>query len=222
MTPIQARHLEDRFLALWTRSGGARARAAFADLARYYAEPTRHYHTLDHVRRCLRDFDWAHSAIPAADVDAVELALWCHDVIYVPGATDNEQRSAEWIRHWSASGIAAAERIAGLILETTHADIPASVAGRFTADIDLAALGSSRARFRQNGICLRAERTDLDDAAYDAAERTFLRALLDSPRIYHTDLFHARYEDPARDNLAWRLAQPGPPQAAAPFTGIPR
>lgn len=220
MTPIQAQHLQARFLALWTRLGGMHGQDAYADLARHYGEPTRCYHTLDHIRRCLRDLDWARSKVP--DTDAVELALWCHDVIYVPGATDNEQRSVDWLRQWSGSEIAATERIATLILETTHADAPASQAGRFTADIDLAALGSSRARFRQNGVNLRAERTDLDDAAYDAAERAFLRALLDCSRIYHTDPFHARYEKQARDNLAWRLAQPGPPQAAAPLKGIPR
>lgn len=214
MTATSGLPMQDRFVALWTRAGGTRVAEAYADLAHRYGEPTRHYHTLDHVRRCLHDLDWARSAVP--DTDEVELALWCHDVIYVPGATDNEQRSAAWIGHWADGTIAAAGRVAALILETTHADVPASLAGRFTADIDLAALGCSLARFRENGANLRAERTDLDDAAYDAAERAFLGALLASPRIYHTDLFQARYEAQARANLAWRLAQPGPP------TGTPR
>ncbi|MGX6568083.1 HD domain-containing protein [Cupriavidus necator] len=214
MTSTPGLPLQDRFVALWTRAGGTHAADAYADLARCYGEPTRHYHTLDHVRRCLQDLDWARSAIP--DTDEVELALWCHDVIYVPGATDNEQRSAAWLRHWSGGSIAAAARVAALILETTHAEVPASLAGRFTADIDLAALGCSRARFQENGANLRAERTDLDDAAYDAAERAFLSALLASPRIYTTDLFQARYEAQARANLTWRLAQ-----AAWP-TGTPR
>ncbi|MBF6987635.1 hypothetical protein [Cupriavidus sp. IK-TO18] len=217
MTPLQARQLEDRFHAVWMRAGGAHARDAYADLAGRYGEPGRHYHTLDHIRRCLRDLDWARSTIDTADADAVELALWCHDVIYVPGATDNEARSAGWIRQWG-TGMATAGRIAALVLETVHDGIPASTAGRFTADIDLAALGCGRRRFRHNGACLRAERTDLDDQAYDAAERAFLRALLDSPRIFHTELFHARYEARARGNLAWRLAQPGPPGV----TGIRR
>jgi predicted metal-dependent HD superfamily phosphohydrolase len=217
MTATPTIPLQERFVALWTMAGGTRAADAFADLARCYSEPTRHYHTLDHVRRCLQDLDWARSAIP--DAAEVELALWCHDVIYVAGAADNEARSVAWLRHWSAGTIAAAGRVAGLILETTHADVPASLAGRFTADIDLAALGCSRARFQDNGARLRAERTDLDDAAYDAAERAFLRRLLASPRIYVTDLFQARYEAQARANLAWRLAQPVAPEGT---TGIRR
>ncbi|EHP43417.1 hypothetical protein OR16_08797 [Cupriavidus basilensis OR16] len=214
MTQMQA-----RFLALWSRSGGIQAEQVYVDLARYYAEPARHYHTLHHVRRCLRDLDWARSAIP--DTDAVELALWCHDVIYIPGAADNEQRSAEWLRYWARDRIAATERVAGMILYTSHAGVPASLAGQFTADIDLAVLGCARARFRQNGAHLRAERPDLDALAYDAAERAFLRALLARPRIYQTDLFHARYEARARRNLAWRLAQPTPFWASSSFRDIP-
>ena len=97
-----------RFVSLWSRSGGARAGSVYAELAQCYGEPVRHYHTLRHVRRCLRDFDCVRDAIPHPDV--VELALWCHDVIYVPGARDNEQRSAEWFLHRAGDGIAMRER----------------------------------------------------------------------------------------------------------------
>jgi hypothetical protein len=66
-----------RFLALWSRSGGIGAEAVYADLVGHYAKPIRRYHTLRHIRRCLRDLVWARAAIP--DPDAVELALWCHE-----------------------------------------------------------------------------------------------------------------------------------------------
>jgi predicted metal-dependent HD superfamily phosphohydrolase len=199
---------EARFLALWSRCGGTQAAAVFAELMRHYAEPRRHFHTLHHVRRCMRDLDSARAAIP--DADAVELALWCHDVIYIPGAGDNERRSAEWLQRWAGDRIVAAERIAGFILATTHAVAPTDLDACFTVDIDLADLGSDRERFRQDEACLRAERPDLDDVAYDAHERAFLSALLMRPRIYHTDFFHARCEARARANLARRLAQPAP------------
>jgi len=201
MNPMQA-----RFLALWSRCGGVEPEAVYADLARHYIEPMRHYHTLRHIRRCVRDLDWARAAIP--DPDAVELALWCHDVIYVPGAEDNEQRSAEWLQRWSHGRIAAAERAAGLILATTHTDVPADPNARFTVDIDLADLGGDRVRFCEDEARLRAERPDLDDMAYDARVRDFLNTLMRRSHIYHTELFRARCETRARDNLAWRLAQP--------------
>ncbi|MFV8599173.1 hypothetical protein [Ralstonia pseudosolanacearum] len=200
--------MRTRFQSLWSRSGGLRAEEVYADLARHYAEATRRYHTLGHVRRCLRDLDWARNVIP--DTDAVELALWCHDVIYRPGAKDNEQCSADWFRNWAGNSIDAVERIAGWILDTTHDRIPADPAGCFTVDIDLAVLGYPRVRFRRDALHLRAERPDLNDVAYDRAERAFLAAILARPRIYQTEPFHIRYEARARDNLAWRLAQPAP------------
>jgi predicted metal-dependent HD superfamily phosphohydrolase len=195
-----------RFIALWSRSGGLRAEAAYADLAQLYAEPTRHYHTLRHIRRCLHYLDQAHSAIPHPDV--VELALWCHDVVYVPGARDNEQRSADWFRQWADDRIAAGERICEMILATRHTRVPAGLDEQFACDIDLAVLGSRRSCFREDGVRLREELPDLDDRAYDMRERTFLGNLLARPRIYYTDFFHTRCETRARGNLTWRLGLP--------------
>ena len=211
--------MRDRFVALWARCGGMRGEAVYADLARRYAEPARHYHTLQHVRRCLRDLNWARCAI--ADVDVVELALWCHDVIFTPGAADNEQRSAAWFRQWAQADIAGMERVSELILDTSHTQPPSDAAGRFTVDIDLAVLGYPLAWFRRDAVHLRAERPDLDEVTYDSRERGFLGALMARPRIYLTEPFYARYEALARANLAWRLAQPSPPGPASPLRETP-
>ena len=131
--------LKMRFAALWTRSGGAHAEDVYAALAQCYAEPARHYHTLRHVRRCLRHLDLARGSVP--DPDAVELALWCHDVIYVPGARDNERSSADWFRHRAESRIAACDRICAMILATTHVGVETEPDTCFVCDIDLAVLG---------------------------------------------------------------------------------
>lgn len=197
-----------RFVALWSRSGGANAEAVCADLVRRYGEPERHYHTLHHVRRCLRDFDRAREVIAHADL--VELALWCHDVIYVAGARDNEQRSADWFRHCAGDRIAACERIYEAILATRHHGVPDDLDASFVCDIDLASLGAPRRQFRDNGVRLRAERPDLDEQAYAMQERKILQGLLARPRIYLTDYFHSHCEAAARGNITWRLAQPLP------------
>jgi predicted metal-dependent HD superfamily phosphohydrolase len=194
---------QGRFIELWSRSGGTRAEAVYTDLARCYGEPVRHYHTLRHVRSCLRYFDLARNTIPHPDL--VELALWCHDVIYVPGAGDNEPRSADWLRRWADDRIAMREGVCDAILATRHACVPEDLDGRFACDIDLAVLGAVRSRFREDGVRLRAERPDLDDRAYDLQERMILGSLLARPRIYLTDYFHARCEVRARGNLSWRL-----------------
>nr|WP_175688620.1 hypothetical protein [Burkholderia anthina] len=197
-----------RFVALWSCSGGTHADEVYRMLAQCYTEPVRHYHTLVHVRRCLRQLDFARDAIP--EPDAVELALWFHDVIFVPGATDNEQRSADWFRHQAGGRIRACDRICAMILATTHSGVAADLDTRFACDIDLAVLGAPRSRFREDGRRLRAERPDLDDRAYDLRERALLRALLERPRIYLTDFFFMRCEKPARRNLNWRVGLPIP------------
>jgi predicted metal-dependent HD superfamily phosphohydrolase len=202
------RATQARFVSLWSHSGGARAEAVYADLTRCYGEPVRRYHTLRHVRRCLRDLDLARGVIP--DPDIVELALWCHDVIYVPGARDNEQRSADWFRRWADDRILVHDRICDIILATKHTWMPEGLDDRFACDIDLAVLGAPRSRFRRDGVRLRAERPDLDDREYDLQERAILGSLLARPRLYHTDFFHARCEKRARDNLTWRLGLPMP------------
>jgi predicted metal-dependent HD superfamily phosphohydrolase len=194
-----------RFVAVWSRCGGADGESVYECLAGRYAEPSRHYHTLHHIRRCLRDLDWARAVVP--DPDAVELALWCHDVIYVPGAPDNEQCSADWFRAKAQGRIAACEHVSDMILSTTHQRIPADRDACFTVDIDLADLASDRACFSRDEASLRAERPDLDDAAYDRAVRAFLNELLAREHVYHTDVFRSRCEAQARSNLAWRLAQ---------------
>ncbi|RKU01177.1 hypothetical protein C7H84_22905 [Burkholderia sp. Nafp2/4-1b] len=195
-----------RFVALWSSSGGTHAEDVYRMLAHCYAEPVRHYHTLVHVRRCLRQLDLARDAIP--DPDAVELALWFHDVIFVPGAQDNEPRSADWFRSRAAGRIGACERICAMIVATNHAGAAEEPDTRFACDIDLAALGAARRRFRDDGRRLRAERPDLDDRAYDLQERSLLRGLLARPRIYLTDFFYTRCETQARRNLNWRLGLP--------------
>ena len=46
-----------------------------------------------HITACLTTYDRAASTLGVND--AVEMALWFHDVIYVAGQTDNETRSAD-------------------------------------------------------------------------------------------------------------------------------
>jgi len=225
--------MHSRFVALWSRAGGSQAEAVYAALAARYAEPARHYHTLQHVRRCLRDLDWARSAIADGDAEAVELALWYHDVVYTPGATDNEDRSAEWLRQTArdgagagidgepnvGNGIAGIERVARLILDTSHTHAPADAAGCFVVDIDLAVLGYPRRWFCGDAVRLRAERPDLDAVTYDRRERAFLGSLLARRRIYLTEPFYNRYETRARRNLAWRMDQPSLPDPSSPLKG---
>ena len=97
--------LRDRFTFLWTRLGAGGKVAPHLDtLLRGWHEPHRAYHGPDHLRDCLGRLDEA--AVTGSVHDLAEVALWYHDVVYQPGAPDNEARSAELAesiaRRWPA------------------------------------------------------------------------------------------------------------------------
>jgi predicted metal-dependent HD superfamily phosphohydrolase len=116
----------ERFVALWQRTldhDPRRAEVAYAELVQRYREPHRHYHTLTHIRHCLRQFD---QAVDLMDhPDAVEIALWFHDAVYEPGDPSNERRRAELFLALSAGAPPAFRRqVSRLILTTRHLSRP--------------------------------------------------------------------------------------------------
>jgi predicted metal-dependent HD superfamily phosphohydrolase len=192
-----------RWDGLWRRLGASGdAAAAYDVLARRYAEPHRTYHTLDHVARCLVEWDGACGL--ASDPGAGELAIWFHDAVYDPRAGDNEARSADLAATaCREAGLAEtlARRVAGLVLDTRHVEPPATPDGALVADTDLAVLGRPAGEFAAYEAGIRTEYAWVPDAEYRRGRSDLLRRLLDRPAVYATSHFRERYEAQARLNL---------------------
>ena len=198
-----------RFTALWARSlsdKSAAAETVYGRLRELYGEPHRHYHTLNHIRHCLREFDQA--AALMGDPDAVEMALWFHDVIYQPGARDNEWRSAELFRQWSEGRADRAfqQRVQDLVMATTHRESPGQGDAGFVVDIDLSSFGLPWEACERDGRLIRAEFAGIADDQYYPGHLRFLRALQCRPNFFCTEFFQQRYEPVARENLARIIA----------------
>jgi predicted metal-dependent HD superfamily phosphohydrolase len=170
-----------------------------------YRETHRAYHDVAHVLSCL---DLAASVRQQLDVPfEVEIALWYHDAVYEPRASDNEERSAQ---------LAAAElaflpgptlaAVSALILATKHEAAPVAHDARFVVDIDLAILGSPREGFEAYEAAIRREYRWVPGPLFRRKRREVLQSFLDRSRIYSTDHFHALLEGPARANLARSVA----------------
>ena len=199
-----------RFAALWSRSLGGDESAAvetvYGRLIELYGEPHRHYHTLNHIRHCLREFDRAAALMD--EPDAVEMALWFHDAIYQPGARDNERRSADLFRRWSDGRAEPVfqQRVDDLVMATTHREPPGWRDAGFVVDIDLSSFGLPWEMCERDGRLIRAEFAAVADDQYYLGHLRFLRALQDRPTLFSTEFFRRRYEWIARENLARIIA----------------
>lgn len=180
----------------------------FADLAARYGEPHRHYHNAAHIHACLGLVDEVRAQVD--DPVSLELALWFHDAVYEPRASDNEERSARLAAtalQACDAGRARIDRVTALILATKTHQPAREPNAPWMLDIDLAVLGAAPAVFAayDAGIC--AEYAWVEPAVYRARRAEVLAAFLARPRIYLTPHFHDRFEHTARANLSRILQQ---------------
>ncbi len=192
-----------RWQKLWhSIAGESEAAEQFAALQERYSEPQRAYHTFDHISDCLAQFDLVRHQ--AARPDEVEFALWLHDVIYDPHASDNEEKSAQWavdMLHQGAVSAAVIARVAELIMVTRHITVPDDTDAQLVVDIDLSILGRAPDVFAAYEDQIRYEYNWVPDKVYRQERARILERFLARPAIYQTSFFRARYEVQARRNL---------------------
>lgn len=195
--------LRERFGNLWRRMGaeddGGRV---FEEVLQAYEEPHRHYHGVDHLRDCLARLETA--PVTGADRDLAEAAIWFHDVVCVPGAADNEARSAELAaRALTRTGApeARAREVARLVRLTDHARPAEDPVGALVTDVDLSILGQPPAEFAEYERRIRAEYDRVAEPLYRAGRTLLLARLLARNPLYRTDHFRRLYEEAARRNL---------------------
>lgn len=176
---------------------------AFDALLAHYNEPHRAYHSLEHIRHCLALFDEVKAELD--DPDAIELALWFHDVIYDPKAGDNEAQSALWAKACLAKlgeEEALGDKVAALVQLTAHPAAAQSPDEGLLLDIDLAILGAAPAAFERYEQQIRQEYRHVPSLLYKVGRSKVLKSIARAPRLYHSEVFYQRFEKQARANLA--------------------
>lgn len=193
----------ERWSALWRRVGAVSPpEPVFEKLLQAYAEPQRAYHTLEHIHACLRELDGARMLV--TQPDAVEMALWLHDVVYDPRVHDNEARSAAWAEAALRPARIAPDvlaMISGLILASQHQTVPTEADAQLMVDIDLTILGQAEIDFDRYETQVRQEYAWVSEADFRAGRSRILESFLAREHIYCTPTFQARYEQSARANL---------------------
>ncbi len=199
-----------RFSALVARLGGKPVSEVFTRLVGAWSSGERSYHNLEHLNDCLREVDAA--GAPRGTADVAELALWYHDAVYVPGASDNEERSAELLRaDGRLLGLGtAAEEAAECVSATAHTSgtMHTTSTAALVADIDLAILGREPLRFMDYDYAIAEEYAAIPWSRYVFGRTRFIESMLKRPNIFQTQHFINRYEEQARENLRGLLASP--------------
>ena len=195
----------DRFRLLWRRclldSAIDESAAIHAKLIDSYSEPQRFYHTLVHIEHCLSLFDKIQHDLQYPD--ALELAIWYHDVVYTPGAIDNEQLSADQFME-ASDGVfddTLRDTVYRHIMATVHNGSEASDADtKYMVDIDLSSFGRPWPDFIQDSDNLRLEMENLPDDVFYQKQAAFQDKLFGRPRFFKSDYFYDNFEAQARQN----------------------
>ncbi|WEO96741.1 hypothetical protein A6P39_023455 [Streptomyces sp. FXJ1.172] len=188
--------------------GGGPDPAPYADnlLARWQ-EPQRRYHTVAHLAAVLEHIDVLQGH--AADADAVRLAAWFHDAVYLPERSENEERSARLAeRALPEAGVPEAKtaEVARLVrLTVTHDPAAGDRDGQVLCDADLAILAAPPSAYATYTAEVREEYHFVPNDAFREGRSAVLRQLLGLPSLFHTPYGREHWEATARYNLASEL-----------------
>jgi predicted metal-dependent HD superfamily phosphohydrolase len=199
-------NLENRWV-MFAKSLGAETKVAestYDVLSAGYTQSSRHYHTLGHIQACLSIMD---QHVPKDEwTNHVEMAVWWHDFVYVPGRPDNEWEST-LAMHKHGRAMKLHELFIGQVAEmipvTAH---NVSLEGKpdrfkYLIDVDLSILGASEDIFDTYEDEIRKEYIFAPETVYRQRRAQILQTFLDRPFIYETELFRGHYEGLARENL---------------------
>jgi predicted metal-dependent HD superfamily phosphohydrolase len=173
-----------------------------------YSSQGRHYHNTEHLEQVV---SLLYSFYPQVTAAAL-LAGWLHDVVYVPAASDNEERSAvETGPHLCARDLdlqpTIAPRVKELILYTKNHALTDDPEEQMMHDADMAVFGMSRDTYAQYAANILQEYAAFPEDAFRKGRSEFLQALLRSAEergrfFYKPDPI---FEKNVEANVRWEL-----------------
>ncbi|GBG14443.1 ABC transporter [Novimethylophilus kurashikiensis] len=172
-----------------------------------YREPHRHFHCWGHIQHLVKTARQLNWKLRRAE----QLAVLCHDLVYVPGAPagSNELASIEamdalLVELKVAVPLMAKSEAKEIIMATVD-HRPSFIASR-VCDLDLAILGGTPAAWTRYRAAVRAEYPQMSDAQFNEGSQAFLAGMLARQSIYQTPEAIARFEARARENISRELA----------------
>jgi predicted metal-dependent HD superfamily phosphohydrolase len=182
---------------------------AWDEIFRCYRKAERAYHTLDHIRSLVELIDEY-----SVEIDNKSMLLFTafyHDIVYIPGSSDNEKNSAAiavaWMKQLQVPDKIIQETNELILLTKSHADVNPSTTQDMLLflDMDLSILGTSSDVYHRYCENVRREFKAFSDFLFRNGRQSFLKSQLERPLIFHTIQFRNRYEAQARINMLSEL-----------------
>jgi len=193
--------------ALMSRNNFPDSESTYNSLIAHYQQTHRHYHNVTHLEAVLERLE--ESAHLANDKNAIEIALWFHDIIYKIRSSTNEKDSADWAVQFLTSVGAVgplSEKVYDLIMATLHDTMTTDNDEKLIVDIDLSILGGQPAHYDLFETNIRKEYRTVPWFIYRKKRAAVLQGFLERDRIYSHDHFYGNLESRARINLENAIA----------------
>ena len=175
-----------------------------------YNEPIRAYHTLEHICDLINISTPFRSTI--TDNNAVQLAIFFHDIIYDPTSSLNEDKSAELFLDLMSNYIDEnlVKKVTSYIIATKNHH-PPNLDDQdlcFFLDFDMSILGRERDEYSLYTKKIRHEYQHIDEILFNKGRSAFLRKILVSNNpIFSTPEFFSEMEMKARNNIEWEAVE---------------
>lgn len=179
-------------------------------------ENRRYYHNAQHLAHCFGLLDKYKLSIfnfeEKIDYSLVELSIWFHDLVYIPGFLGNEEASFGWANKFLLNfrnrkdTPLLLEYLYTLVLATKKHEVPSEDTKlvkeiQILLDVDLGILGEQEETFSLYEQNIRKEFWFVPTDLYNKERRNVLMSFYVKNKIYYTKFFQENYEKQARLNL---------------------
>ncbi|MBP7283930.1 MAG: hypothetical protein KBA66_20260 [Leptospiraceae bacterium] len=178
----------------------------FERLIECYSESHRDYHNLRHIREMLECIKLHKEDI--SDYPLLYISCLYHDIVYDTHASDNEEKSAEYLERDFKKYLPKEkiEKCKDLILGTKkHQFVRDDFDTKIFLDSDLLILGRERNRYIEYMDSIRKEYEWVEKEFYKQERTKILQKFLERERIYFTNEIFEKNEKQARENIKFEI-----------------
>ena len=182
----------------------------FQEILTAYSESQRHYHNLNHLNHMFQELDAYEVGSSEAATNEMLWAVWYHDIVYKPGASTNEKKSAIKAKESMYQlGIqqSTIDKVSELIMATeNHQTNTGDIDTQVFLDADMAILGSDESSYLKYCESVRQEHSSIPDFLFNRGRKKFLSSVLEQGTIFMSSFFNNKYEKTARRNIETELS----------------